>query len=75
MDRRGLEAAVQKDKRGQLIGGGIAITGLVAAAVIAPFSPTAAAIIGGLDLFGMVALFVAPRILPTLRGDEDESEK
>ena len=73
MDRKGLEAAVQKDRRGQRIGGGIAITGLIAAAVIAPFSPAAAAIIGGLDLFGMVALFVAPRILPALRRNGEES--
>jgi len=28
---------------------------------------------GGLDLFGMVALFVAPRILPALRRNGEES--
>ena len=63
MRLQGLNAAIAKDKRGQYIGGTIAITGLVVAAVIAPYSAVAAAIIGSLDLFGMVALFVAPRIL------------
>jgi uncharacterized membrane protein len=63
MQQTGLQGAIDKDRRGQLIGGVIAVSGLIAAAVIAPYSATAAAIIGGLDLFGMVALFVAPRIL------------
>lgn len=59
----GLRGAINKDRRGQMVGGAIAITGLIVAAVIAPHSAVAAAIIGTLDLFGMVALFVAPRIL------------
>lgn len=63
MQRQGLEGTVLKDRRGQWIGGTIAVTGLVVAAVIAPHSAVAAGLIGTLDLFGMVALFVAPRIL------------
>ena len=63
MQRTGLDGAIAKDRRGQWIGGGIAISGLIAAAVIAPHSAVAAGIIGTLDLFGMVALFVAPRLL------------
>lgn len=63
MREKGLDGAISKDRRGQLIGGSIALTGLVVAAVIAPYSAVAAAIIGTLDLFGMVALFVAPRVL------------
>ncbi|MDZ7696637.1 MAG: DUF2335 domain-containing protein [Deltaproteobacteria bacterium] len=60
---RGLNGAIAKDKRGQWLGAGIAITGLLVAAFVAPYSAVAAAIIGSLDLFGMVALFVAPRVL------------
>lgn len=60
---QGLQGAINKDRRGQLLGGAIAITGLLVAAAIAPHSAAAAAIIGTLDLFGMVALFVAPRVL------------
>jgi uncharacterized membrane protein len=63
MQRTGLDGAIAKDRRGQWIGGGIAVSGLIAAAVIAPYSTVAAGIIGTLDLFGMVALFVAPRLL------------
>ena len=44
-------------------GAAIAITGLLVAAFVAPYSAVVAAIIGSLDLFGMVALFVAPRVL------------
>jgi uncharacterized membrane protein len=60
---RGLNGAIAKDKRGQWLGAAIAITGLLVAAFVAPYSAVAAAIIGSLDLFGMVALFVAPRVL------------
>ncbi|MBE0508374.1 MAG: DUF2335 domain-containing protein [Marinospirillum sp.] len=63
MQQKSLQGAIAKDRRGQVIGGVIAVAGLVAAAAIAPYSTVAAAIIGSLDLFGMVALFVAPRIL------------
>lgn len=63
MHQAGLEGAIQKDRRGQWIGGVIAVTGLAVAAIIAPYSVVAATIIGALDLFGMVALFVAPRLL------------
>jgi len=63
MQQKSIQGAIAKDRRGQLIGGLIAVAGLIAAAVIAPYSAVAAAIIGSLDLFGMVALFVAPRIL------------
>lgn len=58
-----LQGAIRKDRRGQWIGGAIAITGLLVAAYIVPHSVVAATILGAIDLFGMVALFVAPRIL------------
>jgi len=64
---RGLNGAIAKDKRGQWLGAAIAITGLIVAAFIAPYSAAAAAVIGSLDLFGMVALFVAPRVLGNRR--------
>lgn len=63
MAKKALDGAISKDRRGQITGGLIAIGGLAAAAWIAPYSAVAAAIIGALDLFGMVALFVAPRVL------------
>ena len=62
MAKKALDGAISKDRRGQIVGGLIAIGGLGAAAWIAPYSAVAAAIIGALDLFGMVALFVAPRV-------------
>lgn len=72
----GLEGAVNKDRRGQWIGGGIAIAGLVVAAIIVPYSVVGASVIGALDLFGMVALFVAPRVLDRrAEGVDEESDK
>lgn len=47
MQHTGLQGAIDKDRRGQVIGGVIAVSGLIAAAVIAPHSATAAAVIGG----------------------------
>lgn len=73
MQRSGLHGAIAKDRRGQWIGGSIAVSGLIAAAVIAPHSAAAAGIIGSLDLFGMVALFVAPRLLER-RHAQNQSE-
>lgn len=61
--KTGLNGAIEKDKRGQRYGLTIALGGFVTAAIIAPFSPAVAGLIGALDLFGMVALFVAPRVL------------
>jgi uncharacterized membrane protein len=72
---RGLNGAIEKDKRGQRIGGAIAITGLLVAALIAPHSAIAAAIIGSLDLFGMVALFVAPRVIEGRKSPGTERTK
>lgn len=63
MQKTGLTGSIEKDRRGQHYGLAIALGGLLAATVIAPFSPWVAGIIGALDLFGMVALFVAPRVL------------
>ncbi|WP_240721632.1 hypothetical protein [Halomonas marinisediminis] len=63
MQKTGLSGAIEKDKRGQRYGLAIALGGFVTAAIIAPFSPAVAGLIGALDLFGMVALFVAPRVL------------
>lgn len=63
MQSSGLNGLIDKDKRGQRFGVSIAITGLLVAGFISIYSPVAAAIIGTLDLVGMVAIFVAPRIL------------
>lgn len=68
MQKTGLVGAIEKDKRGQRYGLTIALGGFVAAACIAPFSPVVAGIIGALDIFGMVALFVAPRVLEVRSG-------
>lgn len=61
MQTRGLSGAIWKDRLGQIFGFGIAITGLGAAAWIAQYSAVASAIIGTLDLVGMVGIFVVPR--------------
>lgn len=61
MHKRGLEGAILKDRLGQILGAVVALGGLGAAAMIAPHSAAAAAIIGSLDLLAIVAAFVAPR--------------
>ncbi|MCH5568804.1 DUF2335 domain-containing protein [Pseudomonas syringae] len=61
MQSKGLSGAIWKDRTGQIFGFGIAIAGLAAAAWIAQYSAVAAAIIGTLDLVGMVGIFVIPR--------------
>jgi uncharacterized membrane protein len=63
MEEVSLDGAIKKDKRGQWMGFGIAVTGLLAAAFIAQFSTAVAGIIAALDLVGLVAIFVAPRLL------------
>ncbi|CAN8138951.1 hypothetical protein THIOSC15_1240025 [uncultured Thiomicrorhabdus sp.] len=70
MNQAALTGAIHKDRLGQYIGGTIAIVGLVAAAWIAQYSAVAAGIIATLDLFGMVALFVAPRLLENRNNSE-----
>ncbi|WP_246194781.1 DUF2335 domain-containing protein [Allochromatium palmeri] len=66
MQAKSLDGAIRKDRRGQVFGLLIALTGLLVAGFVATFSPTAAAVIGSIDLLGMVALFVAPRVLEGL---------
>ncbi|WP_440060560.1 hypothetical protein ACTAB0_17845 [Pseudomonas syringae] len=61
MHSTGLSGAIWKDRIGQTFGFGIALAGLGAAAWIAQYSAAAAAIIGTLDLLGMVGIFVVPR--------------
>lgn len=73
MQKTGLTGAIEKDKRGQQYGLAIALGGFVAAACIAPFSPVVAGIIGALDIFGMVALFVAPRVLEGRPGKQSSA--
>lgn len=74
MQKTGLIGAIDKDKRGQRFGLTIALGGFVTAAVIAPFSTVVAGIIGALDLFGMVALFVAPRVLEGRAAKQQDKE-
>lgn len=61
MQLKGLTGAILKDRLGQIFGFGIAISGLAASAWISQYSAVAAAIIGTLDLVGMVGVFVIPR--------------
>lgn len=75
MRDKGLNGAIKKDERGQRYGLTVAIVGLVAAAVIAPFSPATAGVIGTLDLLGMVTVFVAPRILESRNRSNDEERR
>ena len=71
MNEKALNGAISKDRLGQYIGGSIAIIGLMAAAWIAQYSAVAAGIIATLDLFGMVALFVAPRLLENRQNETE----
>lgn len=73
MQARSLDGMIEKDKRGQRYGVTIALTGLLVAGWISQHSVVAAGIIGTLDLVGMVAIFVAPRILHW-RGHQGASE-
>lgn len=66
MQKKGLTGAIWKDRIGQFLGFGIAVTGLVAAAWISQYSAFAAGIIGSIDLLGMVSVFVAPRAFEKL---------
>lgn len=66
MQKKGLTGAIWKDRLGQFLGFGIAVSGLAAAAWIAQYSGVAAAIIGSVDLLGMVSVFVAPRAFEKL---------
>lgn len=75
MRSTGLNGAIKKDERGQRYGLTVAIVGLIAAAVIAPFSPAAAGIIGTLDLVGMVTVFVAPRILESRKRSDNPPQE
>lgn len=61
MQKKGLGGAITKDRIGQICAVIIAVSGLAAAAWISQFSGVAAAVIGSVDLLGMVAAFVAPR--------------
>lgn len=74
MQKTGLTGAISKDTRGQRYGLTIALGGFVTAAIIAPFSSVVAGIISALDLFGMVALFVAPRVLEGRAAKTQEKE-
>lgn len=61
----------EERKRGQYIGGTIAITGLIVTAVIAFVAPYTAAIVGALDLLGLTAVFAYPRYLES-RNNSDK---
>lgn len=63
MHRTGLNGAINKDRRGQVCAVIVALGALATAGWISQFSPTAAAIIGGLDIVSLVGIFLAPRIL------------
>ena len=62
MQKTGLNGAIAKDRRGQIFGLTIGVTGLLVAGFVATFSPAAAAVIAAIDLVGLVALFVVPRM-------------
>ena len=61
MQRKGLDGAIKKDRRGQWLGFTIAVSGLAAAAYVAQTSPAIAGVIAAIDLVSMVAVFVVPR--------------
>lgn len=75
MNQTGLQGSINKDRRGQMCGVTIAVVGLIAAVLIAPHSAVAAGLIGTLDLFGMVALFVAPRVLEGRQKKREQEEE
>lgn len=61
MQKLSINGAITKDRRGQWMGFGIAIAGLAAAAVVAPWAPVVSGLIATIDLVSMVAVFVVPR--------------
>lgn len=62
MHLTGLSGAIQKDRRGQYCALVVAVVGLGAAAWISQYSAAAAAVIGSIDLIGLVSVFMVPRI-------------
>lgn len=70
----GLNGAIQKDRRGQYCALVVAVVGLGAAAWISQYSPTAAAVIGGIDLIGLVSVFMVPRIAEQRAAQAAEKE-
>lgn len=81
MQQLSLTGAIEKDKRGQRYGLAIALAGFVTAGVVAFVSPPVAGVIAGLDVLGMVSVFVIPRAFerfgPPGRRDtaDDETEE
>lgn len=63
MQSAGLSGAIWKDRTGQIFALIVAITGLAAASWVAQYSAWASAIIGSVDLLGLVCAFIAPRVL------------
>lgn len=61
MNLTGLTGAIDKDRRGQYCALVVAVVGLGAAAWISQYSAAAATIIGGIDLLGLVSVFMIPR--------------
>lgn len=63
MQRTGLVGAINKDRRGQICALLVAVTGLVAASVMAQYSAVAATVVGSIDLVALVGVFLTPRLL------------
>lgn len=63
MQRTGLNGAINKDRRAQYCALVVALGALGAAGWMAQFSAVAAAVIGGLDLVGLVGVFLFPRMM------------
>lgn len=79
MQMTGMQAEIDRDRRGQSYAFWVAIAVLVIAGCVAPFSTTVAGIIAGVDVIGLAAVFLGGRYLEAKmskspRGDEDSED-
>ncbi|MBA6065675.1 DUF2335 domain-containing protein [Pseudomonas mosselii] len=75
MYRTGLTGAIAKDQRAQYCALTVALGALATAGWMAQFSPVAAAVIGGLDLVGLVGVFLFPRMLEARNEKKQQAAK
>jgi uncharacterized membrane protein len=76
IQQKALDGAIAKDKRGQYLAFAIAVAALVAAGIVAAYSPVVAGVIAGLDLGVLCAVFLGPRVIEAIRqGTPDRPDR
>lgn len=63
MQKNGMQADIERDKRAQKYAFAIATLVLLVAAIVTPYSTRVAAVIAGIDVIGLAAVFLGGRYL------------